>query len=348
MTAKDLIDPAADTFVSTEPVDTGEPIYTLSGEPPRRTPVGLLSGDYDSEVALLTAIICAWSYSDDKVMARQLPYYGLPNWTVQMVSATNRAMLVVSAAFFVRSADGRTAVLAFRGTVPDDFINWLTDADTSLRSISPEMGRVHSGFYRNLKPIWGEVADVVMKAVNEGAGRSLENLIIAGHSLGGAMAVIAAAQFASGRYSAVRPILRGVYTYGQPAVGDGLFRECCENRFKLYRHVFNNDMVPRMPPKSVGTFVHFGKEFFSSEIRRPWEITDGTRATQAPGIIVAAGLAAADYVTDRIIPPAEEHSKFLKFFLEIARVATDEATRYSLEDHGPENYIGVAQSSAPR
>ena len=114
---------------------------------------------YDPRMAYLTTVVSAWAYSDGQTMANQLAYYGLPNCSVREFSVVNDAMLVVAAAYFVRSEDGRVGVLAFRGTMPEDFINWLTDADTTLTNF--HFGMVHTGFYRNVEPLWGGIAVVI-------------------------------------------------------------------------------------------------------------------------------------------------------------------------------------------
>src|ERR1700722_11279361 len=163
--------------------------------PPPGPPVKALPVDapqqYDPRIAYLAAVVSAWAYADARTMAMQLPYYGLPNCTVREFQVVNDARLVVSAAYFVRSEDGRVGVLAFRGTRPNDFINWLTDANTRL--INFQYGKEHAGFFANVEPIWGAIACAIDDAIdprrnaNGGGGEApLENLYITGHSLGAA------------------------------------------------------------------------------------------------------------------------------------------------------------------
>ncbi|MFO0449119.1 MAG: lipase family protein, partial [Pseudomonadota bacterium] len=81
-------------------------------------------------------------------------------------------------------------------------------------------------------------------------------LVLTGHSLGGALAVIAAAEWLN-KYR-----IGSIYTYGQPAAGKGYFtgfmQENFDNRF--YRFVNDDDIVPMVPPlyHHTGQLYHFG------------------------------------------------------------------------------------------
>ncbi|WP_437896377.1 lipase family protein [Sorangium sp. So ce124] len=98
--------------------------------------------------------------------------------------------------------------------------------------------------------------------------QKLEALYITGHSLGGGLAVLAAALIQDDEaFQVVREKLRGVYTFGQPMVGDSAFdlahREIL-NKI-LFRHIYRRDIVPRLPPFSMGTFVHNGAQYNSTD-----------------------------------------------------------------------------------
>jgi len=59
--------------------------------------------------------------------------------------------------------------------------------------------------------------------------------------------------------------LKGIYTYGQPMVISSNMKcvQECHNRIGdiLFRHVYQNDIVPHVPPLSVGAFDHVGTEY---------------------------------------------------------------------------------------
>lgn len=213
---------------------------------------------YDPRAADILANIAGWAYSDYAVLMDALSRRGIVDEqaTCTQVSVKNEALLVVATAFLIRS--GNVGVLCFRGTEPSNAINFLTDA--SCRPINFfSMGKVHGGFFRNVSAVWPELASEVEAAMDSG----LEALYITGHSLGAAMAVVAAATvFGDAEYVDWRPLIRGVYTYGQPMVGDSEFaRSCGRLEDIVFRHVYGHDLVPRLPPRSAGDFVHFGHEF---------------------------------------------------------------------------------------
>ncbi|WP_437585904.1 lipase family protein [Sorangium sp. So ce1000] len=96
----------------------------------------------------------------------------------------------------------------------------------------------------------------------------LKALYITGHSLGGALAVIMAALLLGDPQLAdFREKLRGVYTYGQPMVGYQDFKDRFERDLGklLFRHVYRNDSIPRLPARTMGRFVHFGSLYTSEE-----------------------------------------------------------------------------------
>jgi hypothetical protein len=80
-------------------------------------------------------------------------------------------------------------------------------------------------------------------------------LWVTGHSLGGALAVIAAAEF-----EGVFPVT-GLHTFGQPRVGFSAFRDFMNAHYagRFFRFVNDDDIVPRVPPgySHVGTLMHF-------------------------------------------------------------------------------------------
>ncbi len=129
------------------------------------------------------------------------------------------------------------AVLAFRGS--DDLDAWMTNFN-----ILPQPwrggGKVHRGFAAALDGIWPEVAAMLPRVRGP--------LLVTGHSLGGALAVLAASLLPAAR----------LYSYGAPRVGDGTFRTAMEARpGPARRYVDDRDVVCRVPPTALG-YRHAG------------------------------------------------------------------------------------------
>ncbi|KYF86936.1 hypothetical protein BE20_27545 [Sorangium cellulosum] len=102
-------------------------------------------------------------------------------------------------------------------------------------------------------------------------------LYVTGHSLGGALAVLAAAlidwDHAFHQNDPTQPeFLRAIYTYGAPMVGNPTFAKAHEGRIgdMLFRHIYERDIVPRMPPLAMGCFAHFGRAYHSTDAG--WEL----------------------------------------------------------------------------
>jgi hypothetical protein len=80
---------------------------------------------------------------------------------------------------------------------------------------------------------------------------------VTGHSLGGAIAALAAASWAKQK-------LRAVYTFGQPAVARDRALEQLTNALagRYHRLVNDADIVPRVPPgyRHAGHLLHFNSQ----------------------------------------------------------------------------------------
>mgnify|MGYP003773995253 FL=1 len=130
-------------------------------------------------------------------------------------------------------------VLCFRGTEPTE----LSDLGADLNAF-PDRGQiggfVHNGFQNELEKVYDDIIKLVESKPKK------KPLFITGHSLGGAMATIMA--------SRIQRQIKCLYTYGSPRVGSKKFIEKCQ--FSHYRHVNNNDAVPRVPFAILGYMHH--------------------------------------------------------------------------------------------
>ncbi|MDO9184240.1 MAG: lipase family protein [Bacteriovorax sp.] len=127
--------------------------------------------------------------------------------------------------------DDKIAFLIFRGTDLDvrDFA-----VDLSFFKIESGIGKVHKGFYEAFKKIQLFV-EFDLKELKL-------PLIVSGHSLGGALAIMAT-RFLDVE---IRDRISSIYTFGAPGVGDYRFESACME-LPLYKFVHKQDIVSRVP-----------------------------------------------------------------------------------------------------
>jgi triacylglycerol lipase len=137
-------------------------------------------------------------------------------------------------------------VLAFAGTDPAVWENLATDFDIEIN----EGSNTHHGFQAALEGVLPEVDQAILASQQGG-----KPLFIAGHSLGAALAALAARHAVD-----VRGVVPGaVYVFGMPRVGGEQFR--ADYQAKLgsitYRLVHGLDIVARIP-RSGSNYRHVG------------------------------------------------------------------------------------------
>lgn len=146
-------------------------------------------------------------------------------------------------------ASDRMIVTAFRGTEPAQIRDWLSDATTPPWPGPAGTGYVHHGFGEALDAVYPAVRDAVTGLRDNG-----QTVWLTGHSLGGALAMLAAARL---YLEEPRLLADGVCTFGQPRTCDRLLAEAFDQGFarRMFRFVNNNDIVPQVPPEPVYTHV---------------------------------------------------------------------------------------------
>jgi hypothetical protein len=172
-------------------------------------------------------------------------------------------------------------VVAFRGS--EYFQDWLDDFDFSPTPYSPIPGRgtVHQGFQIVYESVRESVRSTVEKLVKAGAG-GLKEILITGHSLGGALSGLAAPDLLNDIASKLAPI---VYTWAEPRVGHPDYVRFFDTRVNIcYRVVNLWDVVPHLPPvlalyEHEGSALHIDSGFSLDIVRNHVLITG-----YAPGI----------------------------------------------------------------
>jgi len=141
-------------------------------------------------------------------------------------------------------------VLAFRGTQVDDFWASVVDWSVDARFVPIADGHgdaVHAGFLKAVQDVWDGVAGHLQQLQSARP----RPLWITGHSLGAALATVAA-NLCSDR--ADRLGLVATYTYGSPRVGDQSFVRRIHGPVWRFRN--NSDLVTHVPLGLV--FRHAG------------------------------------------------------------------------------------------
>ena len=140
----------------------------------------------------------------------------------------------------VHAADG-SALVAFRGTQPDEIRHLATHLQAQQIGWSESGGRVHAGFAKAVQSVLPQVDGWLA-----GEARQHSRLILAGHSLGAALATLAA--------TVLQPAL--LVTLGSPRVGDAQFVSTLAD-LHVMRVVDGCDVVTQLPP-ALSFYAHVG------------------------------------------------------------------------------------------
>jgi len=187
-------------------------------------------------------------------------------------------------------------VLAFRGS--DDVTAWATNLD-ALPATWRGGGKVHRGFAEALDAVWTEV--------EAGLALTAGPLLFTGHSLGAALATLAAS---------LRPEA-ALYTFGSPRVGNAGFLAAMRQRpGAATRYVNHRDIVCRVPSARLG-YRHVGE---ARDIDRAGRIHRRKPRHRGIGDLLASAL------SDQIRVP-------------LALLAGD--LPRELSDHAPINYVSA-------
>ena len=293
------------TSTPTPPVAT----LTKNGRLPSRerfntTPVDVLMAylaalayEYDETVR---EVVSEWQHAFPNQSLKYLQAYTFTAMDPRQAAVTYNTRCY---AFITNDA----LIISFRGTQPFSLLEWLCDAHAELISFpvdtTPGLNvNLHNGFAASigLTRAWEEkkalghtseggtgVTDAIpeeekadqcrhrplisrLARLIRGYQKADKKIYITGHSLGAALAAMAA----FGLKAVWNIQADGVFTFGQPRVGDPLLQAYMEHVFPLsldtFRRFVNlNDVVPRFLPGPNDPFAleyfHFGQERYLAQ-----------------------------------------------------------------------------------
>lgn len=188
-------------------------------------------------------------------------------------------------------------ILAFRGS--DDLKAWQTNVKTKPVPWSGP-GKVHQGFSEALDAAWPGLVGLVEQP-------DPRPLLITGHSLGGALATLAASRLPKAL----------LYSFGAPRAGNQAFSQDMNKRAeRLHRYVGYRDPVCLLPPGLLG-YRHCGTAYYIGK--------DGGVSALPPA---------------RPKPQIHEMEDLLRRFLTVLKDPLSEK-RNDLTDHAPINYVSA-------
>lgn len=214
---------------------------------------GFVAGSDSPRNAIEAARACELVYKDQQAIEWELTRSGFANGSFEVFEdpATETKLFAIDA--------GAYCLLAFRGTYTRTLSaavrNWNTNLQVcKASSRDPARGAVHGGFLGALARVWRPLRRWLQRHDPTWSKR----VWFTGHSLGGALALLCAVRLVTETSHQVT----GVYTYGQPRVGDRLFRRHVArvlSTLVYVRYVNHTDPVPFLPSELLQGYRHTGE-----------------------------------------------------------------------------------------
>jgi len=229
-----------------ETVEEGWGLFGRRGTPAAAAPTpadfklsSLSSPVFNWPAALSLALASQLAYNPEAEVESQLQAWGFQNCDFVEQDAAQG---------FVASCSDLVLV-CFRGT--ESTADWLSNLKVIPKAVNELGSSVHAGFWEQFEALRPQLERLISPH------RQLP-LLVTGHSLGGAIAALAAASWAASSN------LRALYTYGQPAVArDRALDQLAEALGGHYHRLVNDsDIVPRVPPgyRHAGNLLHFNSK----------------------------------------------------------------------------------------
>lgn len=162
-------------------------------------------------------------------------------------------------------------VISFRGT--KDLQNWITDLDGFEKAslslpfcdVPGHGAAIHIGFYIAYMSVQQQMLTALQSATQQYPSYPV---VVTGHSLGAALAVLAALDIGCDAGPGRTPRDHvAVYNYGSPRLGNPEFASTviATPKVTLFRHTHWKDVIPHLPPDEILGYHHAATEMFLQE-----------------------------------------------------------------------------------
>ncbi len=229
--------------------------------------------DFDLRKAFLIANACEITYLKDQKVLDTIKDMGIEFYQFANSEGSGGGQ---DTQVFLASTDHYT-LICFRGT--QGWRDWKTNlamqsaplevvTGSNIIDKIRETGYVHGGFLSAWRDVEKSVVSYLAKrgaTPDDPEGKRerkvCHDILLGGHSLGGALAILAGIDLKSRGYRVL-----GIYTFGSPRVATPSFRKMFDAHSdafpKIHRYLFKDDVVPEIPPG----FLHLGTEKYSSQM----------------------------------------------------------------------------------
>jgi lipase (class 3) len=295
--------------------------------------------DYDAGNAHAMAWMCQLSYetADPDKIGSIAKDWRLDLVEGSIISEESATVLPISSTHLIVARRADATIIAFAGTDPISLANWITDFDLGVTS---------SGASQGLATATQSVLPKILKILE--SEFPVGPIYVTGHSLGAALAAIAAINIRA----SFPERLRAVYALGMLRAGDSNFASAYNVQLgaQTFRLVHGEDLVPSVPPSDLG-LRHVGRLLTCARLGRfdKNELAESTDSDE-PLFVKGASLELRDLsissASDRLKLAAE-----LAVGINPAGLRTDpggiaiELLPPRLRDHMPDRYIAATKVS---